>query len=210
MATTDEILTILSGLARCYPAFELEKETIIVYTHMLKDIPADLLTVATFEYATHGRFFPSVAEIREKVYEISLQVSGIPSAYKAWDELLSDPGGKITRNNGLSLSERGEYIFSHPLAEKVARELGWPGRFPGNSNDTLMADRAHFLKAYECALHELMIDEMRLPEVKQYIESHSLPDVKQLAASLQEMDREVSPSLVQGQVANLCEKLEVK
>ncbi len=66
MSTKNEVFMILSVLARCYPNFELEKETLDAYTVMLQDIPAELLRVATVEYATHGRLLPSVAEFGKR------------------------------------------------------------------------------------------------------------------------------------------------
>ena len=69
MATQAEFMGIMAALYLAYPAFKKAhaggKTTDDVYWDLLQDVPGDLLAAAARQYATTGKFFPSVAELRE-------------------------------------------------------------------------------------------------------------------------------------------------
>ena len=48
--------------------------------------------------------------------------------------------------------------------------MGWPNKFPSGP-DTLMADRAHFFKAFDQAIQDAMNDQITLPEIQEFVES---------------------------------------
>lgn len=171
MASKVEISKILAILAASYPRFELKNETVAAYFEMLKDLSAVDLKAASLRCANEGDWFPSVHQIRKAVAENLRQANGVPSAYEAWEEVKQFP------KDGFSsiVIEEGEQFtilkrrmhWSHPLVEKVAKQMGWPD-FP--ISNEIGVDRAHFFKAYEYALSEAMRDQVQLPEVKAYIE----------------------------------------
>jgi len=172
MATKKEVFEILVMLAATYPRFNLVPETIEAYSVLLQDLDPEELKAAAMDTAAKRDFFPSVHEIRQSVVEIRKQANRVPSAYEAWSEVLAAGTGVKKSVIELGPDKWGikveEFVFSHPLVEMVARALGWPSSFPGG--DTEMADRAHFLKAYDQAVNNAMNQEITLPEVRAYIE----------------------------------------
>lgn len=172
MSTQNEIVEILAMLAAAYPRFSLTKDTITVYCRLLQDIPATLLQAAALDCATTRDFFPSVHELREAVTEIRNKINGIPTVYEAWAELRKAGDGyeeyEIKDDEGFSYPRTRQYEFSHPIIKQVAEMMGWPLDFPDENN--IMADRAHFFKAYTAQLAKYIGEEIQLPEVKKYIE----------------------------------------
>ena len=171
MATKQDVFEVLTMLAAAYPRYKLVKETIQAYTVLLQDLDAEELRTAAMDCAAKRNFYPSVHELRQAVVEIRRKTNRVPTAYEAWSEVLAAGTGSrmeaIQVEGGWAI-EKKKYIFSHPLVEQVARMLGWPTSFPGG--DTEMADRAHFLKAYEQQAREAMNHEITLPEVRAFIE----------------------------------------
>jgi hypothetical protein len=172
MANDDEITKVLAMLNAAYPRFKLTEETIKVYIRLLGDLSAEDLQIAAVQCASNRDFFPSVHELRRAVVELRRKSGNIPSAYEAWIEVSSNRKEEITqaeeKEDGSVEVWKEKYVFSHPIVEKVAREMGWPGRFPGENE---VADRSHFIKAYELAMNDVMDYELMLPEVREFIDS---------------------------------------
>ena len=107
--------------------------------------------------------------------DLKRKSSQIPSPYEAWIEVASHKQShwsEAVENEDGSISiVRKTHEFSHPIVEKVAREMGWPGRFPGTNSE--MADRSHFIKAYEAAINYVTDYELMMPEVREYISSQT-------------------------------------
>jgi len=173
MATRQDVVEVLTMLAAVYPRYKLTKETIAAYAILLEDLDPNELRAAAKDLATRGQFFPSVHELRSGVVRLRTLAAGVPTPYEAWAEVINT-GPEIeikldgSEETGWFIT-RSHYQWSHPLVELVARQLGWPA-FPSTA-DSLMADRAHFFKAYEQAVNDAMIDEMTLPDVKQFIDA---------------------------------------
>ena len=177
MATNDEIKGVLKMLAAAYPNYGLTPETVVIYASLLGDIPAGTLRAAALKAATSCKFFPSVYELREAAGQLIAEVQGVPSAFQAWDELLRAGNGWTselsentdpeTRHNCPWVVTRRRFTFSHPLVKRVAEMLGWPNRFP--DAETMMADRAHFLRAYESELRRASEQMVRLPELNSFV-----------------------------------------
>jgi hypothetical protein len=171
MANDDEITKVLAMLNAAYPRFKLTEETITVYIRLLQDLSAEDLQVAAVHCATNNTFFPSVHELRQAVIDLRRSSGNIPSPYEAWIEVSTNRQSHwseaVENEDGSYSLIQKKHEFSHPIVEKVAREMGWPGRFPGINE---MADRSHFVKAYEAAIGDVMDYELMLPEVREYIE----------------------------------------
>lgn len=171
MASENDILQILTMLAAVYPRFTLSKETVAAYAILLEDLDADELRAAAKDAATKSQWFPSVHEIRARVVDLRRQANQVPTAYEAWAEVINtgpEKRSQVVERDGKFYIEESKYVFTHPLVEQVARLMGWPSKFPTN-NESLMADRSHFLKAYDQALVEAMDQEITLPEIRDYI-----------------------------------------
>lgn len=174
MADMDTIANVLTEIALAYPKFmadaETREETIKVWAIYLADIDDDLLVVAVRKFissSTHP-FAPSVPEIRKAATELRMEINAIPSAYEAWDELQRAPKPSTLRlfKDG-KFHDPEEHQWSHELVQTVARRLGWPHRFP--DYDNLMADRSHFIKAYEYELNKIAQKETRIQLVDEYV-----------------------------------------
>ena len=179
MANEDEITKIMAMLNAAYPRFKLTEETITVYVRLLGDLSAEDLQMAAVHCASNRDFFPSVHEIRQAIVELKRKSTQIPSAYEAWIEVSShrwDKWSETVKNGdgNYAIVER-TYKFSHPIVEKVAREMGWPNRFPTGNE---MSDRSHFVKAYELAINDVMDYELMLPEVKEFIDNQAVDQLE--------------------------------
>lgn len=176
MATQVEIASIVAMIGAAYPNFAPTKETVMVYYDLLKDLPADLLKVATLQCcAESGRkFAPSVGEIRGAVGDVKRQAQGVPSAIEAWGELLHAPKSEQTSEVSEDRDENGSviiyvtpYKWSHPLVRKVAVMMGFP-RFPDWESESF--ERTAFLKVYETELQAYLRQDTQLPEVTRFVE----------------------------------------
>lgn len=179
MSTQVEVAQAVGIIGSAYPNYSPTKETVSVYYELLKDVPFDLLRVATMQCCAEiGRkFAPSVGEILGAVAEIKRQVDGIPSQFEAWEDLIKAGRGLKRyqqKIDGEDFIVEERYKFLHPLVKTVAEQLGWPDRFPGSSSDE-MADRAHYYKAYESALSKHLRGEVTPTAVKAYIQEKQSP-----------------------------------
>ena len=172
MATEKEIAAILGILGSVYPRYTLTQQTISAYCLLLRDIPGDELKTAALNCASTGDFFPSVHELREAVAGMRRKSLKLPTAAEAWRNLLDARGSTeyrvLVQENGNNVIEIHPYKFLAGVRE-VAESLGWPRQYLVNPDDQ-MADRAHFLKAYDAWINGQLENEMMLPEVKAHIE----------------------------------------
>jgi hypothetical protein len=174
MATKQEIVEVLAMLAAVYPRHDMPKEAVGAYALLLQDLDGEELRASARDIATKSKWFPSVHELRANVAKLRARAVGIPTAYEAWAEVINTGPeiqlSTVETDQGDWTIKRTPYQWSHPIVEQVARLMGWPSKFP-SGQDTLMADRAHFFKAYDRAIQDAMDDEITLPEIQDYIES---------------------------------------
>ena len=173
MATKQDVWDVLTMLAAVYPKYDLTKETVGAYAILLQDLDPDDLRAAAKDVATKSKWFPSVHELRSSVVWMMARAAGVPTAIEAWSEVINT-GPPIRRwvednEDGEGVIKEQPYKWSHAIVEMVAVQLGWP-KFPINE-DTLMADRAHFLRAYDQAVINAMEEEITLPEIRDYVET---------------------------------------
>ncbi len=195
MANPQTIGQVLAEIAVLYPLlFQITPESTAIWSRYLADIPDDLLPLALkHAIATaKDKYPPSVGALRDAVADLRRLAAGVPTAYEAWENLLLVGNGsdrlRVTSEydeDGRQIIERTRVQFSHPLVEQVARQMGWP-KFPDPEN--IMADRAHFLRAYDAALDKLTEQDRELPEVRAWIErarQPALPGVGELTKKLE-------------------------
>ena len=183
MSNQIEVAQVVAMIGSAYPNFTASEETVTIYYELLKDLPLDLLRAATMKCCVESgrKFAPSVGEIRGAASELNKQVQGIPSTLEAWNETCkaNTPSGYQTMRNGEWVTPE-PYEWSHPLVERTARLLGWPGHFPNFDNES--TDRAHFFKMYDAQVNRFMEKGIEIPDVTGYIEKNkTTTDVKQLS-----------------------------
>lgn len=139
MATYEQVLKLTTVIAAGYPTFQMRPETVDVYAELLADLDADLLAAAARQAMAESRFFPTIAELRERVMAMRKQASGIPDAYSAWDEVL----GEVRR---VGYESWPDARWSCELVRQIARRY-WRDVCLGNIDD-LPTIRAQFRDAY--------------------------------------------------------------
>ena len=186
MANLREVTDILLFLAALYPRYELPASTIRAYATIFEDIPTDLLRQAAIHVGSRNTFFPSAAELRAAVFELSEKAHGLPAAGEAWAE--------VCRQFSLGFSRYKpptDDDWSHPLVKSALDAIGgW--RYLCDS-ENFAADRARFLQIYDTLVHRAQDDTRMLPQVRATVEQLAAGDdgqgklaetIKTLAARL--------------------------
>lgn len=160
MADKKDIAAMIALLSAAYPNWNVSEYTVQVYYMDLKDIPYDELQIAAQHCRSEAgrKFAPSVGEIRGAVMELRRSSMNIPSAYEAWQDVLTQ------------VNEVGSYgtpKFKSEITEKVIKSLGWRNLCM-SENQT--ADRARFLQAFEQLSERAEKEMMLIPEVRGYLE----------------------------------------
>lgn len=178
MSDIKTIASMLKEIAAAYPAWKADEDTIKVWTVYLVDMPDDLLVTAVRKFISSSghAFAPSIPEIRAMAADIKRQTAGIPTAYEAWEDLLAAGSGVKRRLLEGNVIEEWQYKFRHPLVRDVGRQLGWPDRFPGDPANE-MADRSHYIKAYDQSLRQQITAETQLPQVTNYIAANKMHEL---------------------------------
>lgn len=157
MATEIEILRVLKILGDIYPSFHLSSSAIEVYVQLLADIPSPVLEQAALDHISHSTFFPAIAELRSSAFDILEAADPIPTDYEAWAEVQAE----IRR---VGHCDRPQ--FKNPLVAQVVQQLGW--RYLCLSENPV-ADRAHFVQAYQAMAERRRHSARRLQVVTKFI-----------------------------------------
>jgi len=161
MATPTDIAWIVSVMSAAYPTWNPTELTNEVYFQSLHDLDPEELKMATMHCINEpGRkFAPSVGEIRGTVAELRAMTVNLPSAYEAWQEVITQ-----LRDNG---GDFGKPVWSHPLVERAMKSIGWR-ELRLSENQT--ADRSRFIQCYEQLVDRVSREDIMLPEVRGYVE----------------------------------------
>jgi len=179
MASEFEVTKVMLYMSVYYPGFIFRETTpeqpgtSKAYAMMLQDIQYDALYAAAQSLVTTNKWFPSLAELRQKALDIILAKSGLPSAYEAWEEVLRMGDGSPEKHCKPLPGDPNRYYietieksWKHPLIETVALRCGWPA-FP--DPESLSYDRDTFIKAYNDHVRR-EDEEMRTPELVKVVE----------------------------------------
>lgn len=167
MASYLEVTQALGILAAYYPNFRLQKQTVDAYARILGDIEYRELETAVDQLAAESKFFPSVAELREKVLAIRRAELGLPDAYGAWNEIM----GEVRR---VGYESWPDARWSCDLVRDMAQRW-WRDVCLGNTDD-LPTIRAQFRDAYNAKARRAEDEARRLPVTNEAI--------KRLAAAM--------------------------
>lgn len=152
MATKKEVSALITLLEETYHVKdEYSDGAVLVYHKVLEDIPFEVLEAAALEHIANSQWFPKPSELRQKA--MSYSIPQIPSALEGWGEVQAE----IRR-----VGYMGRPQFANPVTARCVESLGW--KYLCLSED-LMADRAHFLKAYDQVSSREQRDRVLLPEV---------------------------------------------
>ncbi len=157
MATEIEILRVLKILGDVYPSFHLSSAAIEIYVQLLTDIPGPVLEQATLDHISHSTFFPAIAELRSAAFSILEAVDPIPTDYEAWGEVQVE----IRR-----IGHCGKPQLQNALAAQVVEQLGWRSLC---LSENPVADRAHFVQAYQALVERQRYSARRLQIVTEFI-----------------------------------------
>ena len=177
MATQAEILKVWVMLLAAYPHFakdatpETLDGTLEVYQRLLGDLPVKAIEAAALDHVSRCKWFPTIAEIREKAIVIKLPTQ--PTAMEAWGEV-----SKAILSIG---SWSPQPRFTHPTIDKTVTAMGWVDLC--RSEDGI-ADRARFIQAYDRFVQ------------RQHDDALTLPKVREVAAQLRGEERKQLPEEV--------------
>ena len=130
--TTDinpRIAAALTELLDLYPKATHDEASVLAYARRLNDLPDHLVVQAIEECARTSTFYPSLAEIRNRVTQIAGE-SILVDPESAWGEVLREvkrvgaEGQRTMWRDGKSVTV-AERQFSSPLIGRAADAVGW-------------------------------------------------------------------------------------
>jgi len=148
-----QISEMIGALATMYPREEISTENCKAYAVKLCDIPVSVLIVVLDQCGAEMKWFPSVAEIREKARLLTSQ-DALP-AFQAWAIV----------QKAFSETRWGHSPeFNDPIIAEAVRCLGWNELC---NSENQVADRAHFAKIYDQLVARRESDERLLPAARE-------------------------------------------
>jgi len=156
VATEKSILEVFAVLGAAFPSFAATRETISVYFRVLADLPDELLQTAALDCVSKGKWFPTVAELRDAALSIRTNSMAQLSAFEAWDEVC-----RLIRDQGHGTTPD----FSHPWIGAAVRQSGGWVRLCMSENT--VADRARFIEGFQDAQRRNLESERTLPQVRE-------------------------------------------
>ncbi len=132
--TRAETLKLMAVLTAAYPNRELPQETVELYCQFLADLPYPETEAAVKRHIMTNQWFPTIAEIRKAVVELTCDA---PSAGEAWQEVWQ----ALSR-----YGQAGYFGWSHPLVRAAVQALGYENLY---FSENPAADRARFMEIYE-------------------------------------------------------------
>lgn len=165
-----EMLERIGVLIAGYPNTQVADDTISLYVRMLGDIPLDLLDATVEQCLAESKFFPSVAELREKAFALSSTAGSLMAGWEAWGEVVKQIH---------AVGFYGQPSFKCPILAKAVEIIGW--RELCTSENTV-ADRAHFVKIYDQLVNRAIQDAKLLPASREMMDRVlNAPDQKALS-----------------------------
>lgn len=191
MADEKTVITAITLLEEMFPHSEKRsKAAQSIFIEMFSDVPDEILISAAKTHIRKGKFFPTVAELLEICQDLENPSGGL--AIEAWGEVVAylkdrscDVGRKLGRYpQGATEEEKekqlGEWLshkdacpvcqgrelptFSDPNTLRVVEAMGIENL---RKSDNQVADRAHFMKAFEQVDARQKKEQVMLPEIKE-------------------------------------------
>lgn len=131
-----------------------------IYAELLDDLDPILLKRAALQVMTETRFFPSIAELREKAISIREAANETPDYTQAWNELIRE----VKRVGYMSWPETQ---FTTPLIREVAKTF-WRDACL-SPEDNLSTVRAQFRDTYNARIKRTAEEARMLPGTRAMI-----------------------------------------
>ncbi len=173
MANKEGVLKVLATIGAAYPHHNVTRDTVALYADLLADIDPAVLRLAALKHIAGSKWYPTVAELRSAATDLTRP--RIRTGAEAWGDVLSE------------VKRVGSYkapAFADPVTARVVAGIGWQNIC---MSEDMMADRAHFIKAYEASSKRDADEAQQLPEIRALVEKLSAPGaVPQIAAAREE------------------------
>lgn len=164
MATTDEVVKIVTVMAAAYPHFKLTEETMKVYGDLLSDIDREELAVAAQECIATSEFFPTIAALRARVIRHRALINEIPDHGEAWGDVMD----VVHRLGFEEAALQHLHVFKHPCTEIAVRRIGWRELCFTDENN-LFALRAQFRDIFNQLVGRTQAVDSLLPATAEFI-----------------------------------------
>lgn len=168
MSLNTETVKLIGILTAVFPN-HLSADGVRTYATLLSDVPTPVLKVAVEQCANDCKFFPSVAEIRERVRSVSTIAPS--NAAEAWEEVM------------IAMRRVGFYgfpTFENPITQRTVDAMDWQALC---SSENAIADRAHFLKLYDQMIERSKQDSKLLPSARAMRDELNGREPKQLSTN---------------------------
>jgi hypothetical protein len=152
-----ERFIVVALLMAAFPNVPAPVATMNLYVDMLRDIPDQILETATRHVISRHKYnsWPTIAEIRESCIDIQTGAANFPTAFDAWDTVIT-----AIRQYGYY---RRPLFEDNPLIDKTINGIGGWAALCHSENQ--VADRARFVECYTLYLKRATEDTYTLPEV---------------------------------------------
>lgn len=178
MANSLEIAQIVNVLQIAYPkhfaALDDAKilQTQELYMRMLSDIDAPILKAAAEQHIAESQWFPTVAELRNRVYSLTTIAKETMSAEEAWGIVIAMAGARGRDSDSAARKAYLQYRgCSEAAALLIMRSLdavGWRN-ICNCDEEGIGVIRAHFYRTYTTLEQREATAEKMLPQVKQIV-----------------------------------------
>ncbi len=161
--TKNETIKLLSLTTANFPGMQEKdlKPTLLLWEKMLVDIPYQLAEMALIKVLTTAKFFPTIAEIREAITEIT--TPDRPSPMEAWEQVR-----KAIREYGYYREEQA-LVSLPPVTRDVVKSLGWKEICLSENPEII---RAQFRQAYEVVSNRQHKEDLLPSGFFQQLEEH--------------------------------------
>src|SRR3990172_5901409 len=122
MTDPTDTLGVLRLLVSCYPSFQdrLTEGSVTAYAATLADVPVHALHAAVLDHVSENRFFPTVAELRERAFRLMAEGNGNLDGYEAWAQALDF----VRAGRGHPIASQSRTWEIPPLIEQAVRQVG--------------------------------------------------------------------------------------
>jgi len=128
--TADQARALVAQLKAAFPRQEVTKETLAVYARMLADLDYAAAQHAVLGIMAESKFFPAIAEIRERVARNSCTLPSVEAALQELDRAVR----RFSPDDSRTWTYDDDW--SDPLIARAVRMVGsvaqiWGSRAPG-------------------------------------------------------------------------------
>ena len=158
-----KFFNIIKGIKSVYPNFGVKSQEQAEFWYtMLSDLSYEELSIAVQKHISLNKWPPTVADIREQSMTTKEELL---TGSDAWGEVQ-----RVIRRYG-SYREKEALESLDPVVRKTVEGIGFKHLC---LSESMMVDRAHFLKLYENNLERKKNDSMLSLELKQKVSQERL------------------------------------